>query len=61
MEESESGINLQELSNEDQNEAKKKQTKEKKDKEKQGTLTKILKILASPTPRYGNKRNHIYD
>lgn len=43
MEESESGINLQELSNDDQDEAKKKEAKkkeakEKEEREKQGTL-----------------------
>ena len=38
MEESESGINLQELSNDDQDEANKRETKEKEDKEKQGTF-----------------------
>ena len=39
MEESESGINLQELPNKDQDEAKNKQSKEKEEREKQGTLT----------------------
>ena len=38
MEESESGINLQKLSNNDQDEAKKKEAKEKEEREKQGTL-----------------------
>ena len=38
MEESESGINLQELPNDDQDEAKKKEAKEKEKREKQGTL-----------------------
>jgi hypothetical protein len=38
MEESESGINLQELSNDDQDEAKQKEAKEKEEREKQGTL-----------------------
>ena len=38
MEESESGINLQELPNDDQDEAKKKEAKEKEETEKQGML-----------------------
>ena len=38
MEESESGINLQELPDDDQDEAKKKEAKEKEEREKQGTL-----------------------
>ena len=38
MEESESGINLQELSNNDQDEAKKKEAKEKEEREEQGRL-----------------------
>ena len=38
MEESESGINLQELSNNGQDEAKKKEAKEKEEREEQGTL-----------------------
>ena len=38
MEESESGINLQEFSNNDQDEAKKKEAKEKEEREKQGRL-----------------------
>ena len=38
MEESESGINLQELPNDDQDEAKKKEAKEKEEREKQGML-----------------------
>jgi len=46
MEESESGINLQELPNDDQDEAKKKEAKKKeakeKEREKQGTLMPCL-------------------
>ena len=38
MEELESGINLQELPDDDQDEAKKKEAKEKEEREKQGTL-----------------------
>ena len=38
MEEPETGINLQELPNDDQDEAKKKEAKEKEKREKQGTL-----------------------
>ena len=38
MEGSESGINLQELPDDDQDEAKKKEAKEKEEREKQGTL-----------------------
>ena len=38
MEESESVINLQELPNDDQDEAKQKEAKEKEEREKQGTL-----------------------
>ena len=38
MEESESVISLQELPNDDQDEAKQKEAKEKEEREKQGTL-----------------------
>ena len=42
MEESESGINLQELSNDGQDEAEKKEAKEKEEREKQGTFRQLL-------------------
>ena len=41
MEDSESGINLQELSN-DQDEAEKKEAKEKEEREKQGTFRQLM-------------------
>ena len=43
MEESESGINLQELSNNDQDEAKKKEAKEKEEREEQGRLIRSFR------------------
>ena len=41
MEESQSGINLQEMSSDDEDKAKKKEAKEKEEREKQGTLIPI--------------------
>ena len=41
MDESGSGINLQELSSDDEDEAKKKEAKEKEEREQQGTLIPI--------------------
>ena len=41
MEESESGINLQELSSDDEDKAKKKEAKEKEERDKEGTLIPI--------------------
>ena len=43
MEESESGINLQEMSSDDEDKAKKKEAKEKEEREKQGTLIPIAR------------------
>ena len=59
MEESESGINLQECSTDDQGEARKKEVKEKEEREKQGTLIPSLKcysILVCPGPRHAIRK-----